>query len=154
MSAFPIRRPAVAATLLAALSLVPFPAAGAEEAAEAFEMTRHQLVLLKRPADAPELSEERLQEIQRAHLAHLTRMGDEGKAVVCGPFGDQQDVALRGACIYDVGSVEEARRLASADPAVQAGRLEVEAVTWWVGKGFMEFPKRPAPAEEPEPEAP
>jgi hypothetical protein len=34
----------------------------------------------------------------------------------------------------------------AADPAVKAGRLKVEVVTWYVGKGYMTFPKAPAPA--------
>ena len=42
----------------------------------------------------------------------------------------------------------EYRALAEQDPAVKAGRLRVEVVTWWVEKGYMTFPKAP-PAESP-----
>ena len=64
----------------------------------------------------------------------------KGYAVVAGPFGDQDDERLRGLVLYRVGSVDEARRLAEADPAVQAGRLEVEVMTWYTEKGALAFP--------------
>ena len=44
-------------------------------------------------------------------------------------------------------SIEEARKLAQEDPAVKAGRLEVEALTWWVEKGAMTFPVAEAMAQ-------
>ncbi|HUO86482.1 MAG TPA: YciI family protein [Thermoanaerobaculia bacterium] len=105
---------------------------------------QYQLVLLKRPAAAPDYPPERVAEIQRGHLAHMTALGEEGKLVIAGPFGDQEDESLRGLALYQVGSIEEARRLASGDPAVVAGRLEVEVLTWYVEEGYMVFPKRPA----------
>ena len=63
-----------------------------------------------------------------------------GKMVIAGPFSDQKDDSYRGLCIYNT-SVEEARALAEADPAVKAGRLAVEVMTWHVEKGYMTFPK-------------
>ena len=72
-------------------------------------------------------------------------MTEAGKAVVCGPFGDQRDERFRGACLYRVASVDEARALAEADPTVKAGQLRIEAVTWYVGQGLMAFPRAPPP---------
>ena len=112
------------------------------------EMEAYQLVLLKRPANRPELPEERVAEIQKAHMAHLERLALEGRIVAAGPFGDQDDPAMRGLALYRVGSVEEARRLAEEDPAVQAGRLEVEVMTWYTAKGWVVFPKAPEAAPQ------
>jgi uncharacterized protein YciI len=42
--------------------------------------------------------------------------------------------------VYQDGSLEEARGLAEMDPAVRAGVLEVEAVTWLTPKGTLVFP--------------
>lgn len=101
-------------------------------------MERYSLVILKRPANGgakvadPEA-------IQRQHLAHLSAMARAGKLVVAGPFDDQTDPRMRGLCIYRT-SLEEARRLAQDDPAVKAGRLEVEVLSWWVEKGAITFP--------------
>jgi len=144
---------ALAALAAAVLAATPATAETAARAAAGppAEVESYQLVLLKRPARPTDHPEEKLAEIQGAHLAHLTRLGEEGKIVIAGPFSDQEDESLRGLALYRVGSLEEARRLAEADPAVQAGRLEVEAVTWWVEKGYMTFPK--APPAEPDGEA-
>ena len=127
--------------------VVPLPA-GAQEppepapqpAAPPMEFDTYQLVLLMRPAERAELPPERVQEIQAGHMGHLTRMAEEGHLVAAGPFGDQEDERYRGLALYRVGSVEEARRLAEADPAVQNGRLEVEVMTWYTEKGSLAFP--------------
>lgn len=66
-------------------------------------------------------------------------MHKAGKLVVAGPFEDQPDPRLRGMCLYRT-SLAEAKALAEQDPAVKAGRLEVEALSWWVLKGAISFP--------------
>ncbi len=123
----------------------PEPAAPAAVPPARFEFETFQLVLLVRPADRKEIPRAEAEAIQAQHLAHLTRMAESGKMMVAGPFGDQSDPSLRGACLYRVATAEEARALAEADPAVKAGRLRVEVVTWYVGKGYLAFPKALAP---------
>lgn len=108
-----------------------------------FEMEAFQLVLLMRAPTWKKLPDSEASALQSAHLAHLEKMWKAGKAVVCGPFDQQQDPAFRGGCVYAVKTADEARQLASADPAVKAGQVRVEVMTWWVGKGFMTFPKTP-----------
>lgn len=117
----------------------PESASGAGDAAP-MEFESFQLVLLKRPAEPAEYPPEKIQEIQRGHLAYLERMGREGHMVAAGPFGDQEDESLRGLALYRVGSVERARELAEGDPAVRAGRLEVEVMTFYTLKGSLAFP--------------
>lgn len=107
------------------------------------ELESYQLVLLVRPLDWKPLPDAEAEAIQQKHLAYLDEQAKRGNLVLAGPFADQKDVALRGACLYRVSSVDEARKLAEADPAVQAKRLRVETVTWWVGKGHVAFPKAP-----------
>lgn len=79
---------------------------------------------------------------QTQHLAHLGELWKAGRIVVAGPFDGQDDDSFRGMCLYRA-SPEEARRLAEADPAVQAGRLRIEVMTWWIGEGQLAFPKLP-----------
>jgi uncharacterized protein YciI len=101
-------------------------------------MERYSLVILKRPANGgPAVADPA--ELQRQHLGHLSAMARAGKLVVAGPFDDQTDPRMRGLCIYRT-SIDEARRLAQDDPAVKAGRLEVEVLSWWVEKGAITFP--------------
>ena len=152
-----IHRPSAALPTCAALLLIAVPLTGvagskAKASAEKpsgekgknphvpFEMETHALILLERGPKADSIPEAELQEIQRQHLAHLDKLASEGKILVAGPFADQTDDSLRGACVYSV-PVAEALELANADPAVKAGRLKVTAMTWWTGKGYMTFPK-------------
>jgi len=111
---------------------------GREDARREFDT--YQFVLLKRPSSVASIPDDEVEEIQSLHLAHLARLTKTGQLAVAGPFGDQEDESLRGLAIYRVGSLEEARRLAEADPAVQAGRLEVEIMTWYTLSGALEFP--------------
>jgi uncharacterized protein YciI len=74
-------------------------------------------------------------EIQKQHLAHLVAMSKAGKLLVAGPFADGGDI--RGILIMKVASKDEAETLASADPAVKAGRLAVEMHPWLVQKGVL-----------------
>ena len=76
--------------------------------------------------------------IQEQHLAHLTKMANEGKLLLAGPFLDEGDT--RGICVYNVASIEEAKQLAEEDPAVISGRLKVEVRPWMTLKSKMEKP--------------
>jgi uncharacterized protein YciI len=123
---------------LSTLLLGAAPAAPDGGAEPPSAMERYTLVILKRPANGgakvadPEA-------LQRQHLGHLQALARSGKLVVAGPFDDQADPRMRGLCLYRA-PLEEARRLAQDDPAVKAGRLEVEVLSWWVEKGAMTFP--------------
>jgi uncharacterized protein len=96
------------------------------------------LVLLVRPPDAPDLSEQELDALQDAHLAHQADLADRGYIVAAGPLTGQDDERLRGICVMTVDP-PTARLLYSTDPAVQAGRLAVEVATWLVPTGGAQF---------------
>ena len=108
------------------------------------EFDRHTLVLLVRPADAPELTEEEADELQDRHLAFRADLRDRGDLVAGGSVVDQDDERLRGISIMKCDP-ETARRLTSEDPAVRAGRLSVEVMTWMVPAGNVRFENVPAP---------
>jgi len=101
------------------------------------ELEAFELVILRRPADAREYDEETLERIQREHLAYNDSLRAAGHVVTNGPVLDQPDDSLRGLTFYRTGSLEETRRLAEQDPAVRAGRLAVEVMTWWCPPGTM-----------------
>ena len=102
------------------------------------EFDRHTLVLLVRPPDAPELTDDEALRLQDAHLANQARLGAEGYVIAAGPFTDQDDERLRGIAVLSCDP-ETARRLYEDDPAVQAGRLGVEILTWLVPAGNVRF---------------
>ena len=107
----------------------------------------YTLVLLRRPANAPEFSEEELDALQSRHLAYRAELRRQGVLVVNGPLGEQTDIALRGLSIFACG-LEEAARLSDGDPSVQAGRLAYDLMEWWVAAGTLAFPEARSPVGE------
>lgn len=99
--------------------------------------------MLRRAPDPPAYDEETLERIQREHLDYHASLRAAGRIVTNGPVLDQPDESLRGLTFYRTGSLDEARRLAEQDPAVVAGRLVVDVMTWWCPAGTMTGPGRP-----------
>ncbi|MDR3034208.1 MAG: YciI family protein [Kitasatospora sp.] len=107
------------------------------------DLEAYELVMLRRPEDAPPYDEATLERIQREHLAYHAELRAAGQVVTNGPVTDQPDESLRGVAFYRTGSLEDAHRLAGADPAVKAGRLVVDIMTWYCPAGTMRQPGRP-----------
>ena len=101
-------------------------------------LERYSLVLLRRGPRAEEFTDQELERLQDAHLGHLRAMREAGHLLVAGPFGDQPDETLRGICLYRP-PLEETRALAEQDPSVQAGRMRVEVLSWYVPEGELQF---------------
>ena len=68
-------------------------------------------------------------------MANIRKLGDSGKLVVAGPFGD--DGNWRGIFIFDTPTIEEAEQLVKSDPAIQSGRLTYEIHPWWTMQGTV-----------------
>lgn len=104
------------------------------------EFDAYELVVLRWPENRPPIDDELADRLQAQHLGHLAAMREAGCLKVAGPLVEQPDESMRGLCLYKVGSLEEARRLAESDPAVRAGRLAVEVMAWYTAKGALSFP--------------
>lgn len=104
---------------------------------DAFDV--YTLVVLRRPPDAPSMSDEELNALQARHLAYRAELARQGKLVVNGPFDAQSDISLRGMSIFACDA-DEASRLSDGDPSVQAGRLAYDVMEWWVRAGSLDFP--------------
>ena len=100
------------------------------------KLDAYTVVFLRRPADAPQLSEAELDALQREHLAFNARMREAGNALITGPLRGQPDETLRGINVFRT-SVEETRRLMADDASVKAGRLAVDVFTWLVPAGTL-----------------
>jgi uncharacterized protein len=100
----------------------------------------YTLVVLRRPADAPELSDAELDSLQAEHLAYRAELARQGLVVVNGPFDEQSDPTYRGMSIFACGPAEAAR-LSDEDPSVIAGRLVYDVMEWWVRAGALAFPQ-------------
>ena len=102
------------------------------------EFDQFTMLVLVRPANAPDLDEAELDAIQDAHLAHLAALHDAGQLVAAGPVRGEPDEPVRGFCIFATDA-ETAAGLMADDPAVRAGRLDAQAKTWLVPKGAVHF---------------
>ena len=100
------------------------------------ELERYSFVLLRRPADAPDYPEERLDELQEQHLAHLASLHERGVLVLAGPFGDRTDESLRGLCVFDL-SLDGDARGHGAGSSVRAGRMTPDVMSWWTARGSL-----------------
>ena len=108
------------------------------------QFDRHTLVLLVLRPDAPELTDEETAELQDRHLAFRADLRERGFLIGGGPLVDQDDERLRSISIW-TSDPETARRLSNEDPAVRAGRLAVEVMTWMVPAGNVRFETVRAP---------
>ena len=103
-----------------------------EEEGEQHLMQQYYMVFLKSGTNRSQDSATAA-ELQKQHLAHLSRLATEGFISLNGPMGD--DGEIRGVTIYNTPTMEMADSLARMDPMVKAGRLEVEIHPWWAAKG-------------------
>jgi uncharacterized protein YciI len=101
------------------------------------ELDAYTFVLLRRGPRAADYTDEELEEIQAGHLAFLDQMHEQGNLLLSGPFRDQDDETKRGFCVYRTG-LDETRRLTEGDPAIKAGRMTAELMTWLTRKGALE----------------
>lgn len=109
---------------------------------DAFDV--YTVVLLRRPADAPAMSEQELDVLQSRHLAYRAELRRRGLLVANGPLREQSDVSLRGISIFAC-HLAEAARLNDDDPLVQVGRLSYDVMEWWVAAGTLAFPSWDGP---------
>ncbi|WNJ21011.1 YciI family protein [Pontibacter sp. G13] len=93
------------------------------------EMQTYYMVMLKAAPARDTIPDQKLAQIQSEHLAHIRNLAREGKLSVAGPFLDEGEI--RGIFILNVDSMEEARAITEADPAVKAGRLIMEIRPWY-----------------------
>ena len=81
------------------------------------------LLMKKNPGAAEFPDAERMEWMQK-HLSYIRSQVEAGKFALVGPV--TEEARLRGIAVIKAESLEEAQRIASGDPLVQAGRLEVE----------------------------
>src|SRR5688572_26241032 len=98
--------------------------------------TVHIALLYRGPAYTPGSSPEQ-QKLQAAHIAHLTKLGNEGHALIAGPIGGGGDLA--GIVMLKAATADAARALQAEDPAVKAGRLRIEMVTYMTPGNWFSF---------------
>ena len=108
--------------------------AAAKYGADDYGMKKYVMAFLKR-GENKSLDSAKRAELQNQHLKNITRMAEEGKLVLAGPFMDGGDI--RGIYIFDVETIEEAEVLTNSDPSIQAGVLAMELKEWYGSAAVM-----------------
>lgn len=76
--------------------------------------------------------------LQREHLAYMRRQKEAGRYLLTGPFADREDP--RGLVVMRAESIDAAREIMEADPAVRAGVFRVVLRPWYAAKGITVVP--------------
>jgi uncharacterized protein YciI len=86
-----------------------------------------------------EYNPEERAEIQKGHMANITKLAEMEKLILAGPFFGND--TMRGIFVFDVDSKEEAEKLTNTDPAVIAGVLRMELKEWYGSAALMMIPE-------------
>jgi len=100
------------------------------------EMKRYWLVLLQK---GPNRNQDSITagKIQAAHMANINRLAKEGKLIMAGPIGSEDN--LRGIFLMNCADSAEVENFVRTDSAVITGRLIMKYYPWWVEKGKYIF---------------
>jgi uncharacterized protein YciI len=104
--------------------------------ADQMGMRKYVLAILKTGPKDAEIQGDARKALFKGHFDNMTRLAEEGKLAVAGPFNDPAK-KYRGLFILAVSTVEEAKALAETDPTVKAGVLIVEYVPWYGSASLM-----------------
>jgi uncharacterized protein len=74
----------------------------------------------------------------RGHMNNISRLVDEGKLIVAGPLGKNENT-YRGIFIFNVPTIKEAEELVLTDPAINSKLLDVELYGWYGSAALPEY---------------
>lgn len=97
--------------------------------ADQYGMKSYVLVILK-TGETQMDDKDKVNELFQGHMANISKLVDEGKLIVAGPLG-KNDQSYRGIFILDVKTIEEAKVLVDTDPAVISGLLAADYFPWY-----------------------
>ena len=80
-----------------------------------------------------------ISECFKGHMENMGRLVEDGKLIVAGPFGKNDDT-FRGLFILNnLASIEEAIALLDTDPAIKNGLLEAKVYKWYGSAALPEY---------------
>ncbi|MGE0550515.1 MAG: YciI family protein [Kofleriaceae bacterium] len=116
-------------------------AAGPPTASGELEMKQYFLVLLRRgPAWSAEKTPE-TKKLFEGHMANIEAMAKTGKLLIAGPTDQPatERTAVAGIFLFESADRAEIEAMMNRDPAIAAGRLVPEVLTWY-GPANITYP--------------
>ncbi len=106
--------------------------------ADDYGMKSYFLIILKSGTNIT-ADKELIQSSFRGHLDNISRLVDEGKIVVAGPLGKNEE-KYRGIFILNnMANEDEAKELLKTDPAIKNGLLDYEIYSWYGSAALSEY---------------
>lgn len=103
-----------------------------------YGMKSYFLVILKTGTNVT-TDKELINKSFSGHLDNINRLVDEGKLIVAGPLGKNEN-NYRGIFILnDIKTKEEAKEILQTDPAIKNGLLDYEIFTWYGSAALPEY---------------
>ena len=103
-----------------------------------YGMKSYILVILK---TGPTKSEDKefVGQVFRGHLDNIGKLVDEGKLIVAGPLGKNENNYRGIFILQNVKTFEEASEILATDPAIKSGLLEAELYNWYGSAALSEY---------------
>lgn len=103
-----------------------------------YGMKSYFLVILKTGTNTT-TDKELIAESFKGHMNNINRLVEEGKLIVAGPLG-KNDNKYRGIFILNnLKTIEEAKELLQTDLAIKNGILDYEIFTWYGSAALPEY---------------
>lgn len=114
------------------------PALAKKLGADQRGMRNYVLAILKSGPNYDKVKGDERAKIFEGHFANINRMAKEGTLLVAGPFGDDTG-DWAGLYLFNVKTIDEARKLTETDPTIKAGVFIGEFHKWYGSAAMMEI---------------
>jgi uncharacterized protein YciI len=108
--------------------------------ADDYGMKTYVLVILKTGPNKIEAGPVR-NKLFSGHMANIKKLADEGKLVIAGPMAEENEKQYEGIFILNVKTIDEAKELLKADPAIKEKVLDTELFLWYGSAAISEYLK-------------
>ncbi len=105
--------------------------------ADDYGMKNYVFVILKTGSNKND-NEDLRNNAFRGHMSNISRLVEDDKLVVAGPFG-KNDLTYRGLFILKVTTIEEAEKLLETDPAIKGRYLDAELIEWYGSAALSQY---------------
>ncbi|MGG7035894.1 MAG: YciI family protein [Flavobacterium sp.] len=103
-----------------------------------YGMKSYFLIILKKGTNTT-TDKEFIGKSFRGHMENINRLVDEGKLIVAGPLGKNEN-NYRGIFILNnIKTIEEAKELLQTDLAIKNGLLDYEIFSWYGSAALPEY---------------